>query len=46
MEARQFMRRAIIEKAPNLGAIWVKQISVTEVDKYHNKGIKDFRFTP
>jgi len=46
MEARHFMRRAIIEKAPNLGAVWVKQISVTEVDKYHNKGIKDFRFVP
>jgi len=46
MEARQFMRRAIIEKSPQLGAVWVKQISVTEVDKYHQKGLKDFRFTP
>jgi len=46
MEARHFMRRAVVEQTPQLGGVWVKQISITEVDKYHNKGLKDFTFRP
>jgi len=46
IQARQFMRKAIIEQTPQLGAMWVKQISVSEVDKYHKKGLKTFTFRP
>ncbi len=46
IEARQFMRRSIIEQTPQLNPMWVKQISVTEVDKYLQKGLKRFTFRP
>jgi len=46
IEARAFMRRSIIEKSPQLGSTWVKQISVSEVDEYLRKGLKTFTFKP
>jgi len=46
IEARAFMRKAIIEQAPQLASTWVKQISVSEVDEYLKKGLKTFTFRP
>lgn len=46
MQARQFMRRAIIEQTPGLADTWVKQISISEVSKYQNQGISTFTFKP
>jgi len=46
MEARQFMLKAIMEQAKGLSGFWVKKISVSEVNKYQNKGISTFTFTP
>jgi len=46
MEARQFMRRAIIEQTPGIGDTWVRQISISEVSNYKTAGVSIFTFKP
>ena len=45
IEARQFMKRAIIQEAPKLSGFWVRQISLSEVNKYKRSGMENFKFT-
>ena len=46
MAAKQFMLTSVMDSGTQLKSTWIKQIRISEVNKYLKKGLETFTFRP